>query len=126
MALAPALRRQPTLERLSLRGSPLGDEGLAALVAPPPPAGAPPTTTGGLTKLKRLNLYGAQITDVGCATLIAALHSGALPALETINLHGSPANHAPMDAVRAALARSSHECRRSPSLLARFVSWLVT
>ena len=33
-ALAPALRRQPALENLSLLYNPLGDKGLAALVAP--------------------------------------------------------------------------------------------
>ena len=54
VALAPALRRLPALEGLGLGDNPLGDEGLAALVAPPPPAGAPPPTTGGLTKLKEL------------------------------------------------------------------------
>ena len=34
VALAPALRRRPALERLYLYGNPLGDKGLAALVAP--------------------------------------------------------------------------------------------
>ena len=54
VALAPALRRLPALERLVLNRNPFGDEGLAALVAPPPPAGAPPPTTGGLAQLKLL------------------------------------------------------------------------
>ena len=36
LALAPALRRRPALEWLNLEGNPLGDKGLAALVAPPP------------------------------------------------------------------------------------------
>ena len=45
VALAPALRRRPALEYLTLHGNPLGDEGLAALLAPPPPAGALPPTT---------------------------------------------------------------------------------
>ena len=67
-----------------LYGNPLGDEGLAALVAPPPPAGAPPPTTGGLAQLKWLDLSCTQITDAGCATLAAALDSGALPALEQL------------------------------------------
>ena len=84
MALAPALRRRPTLEWLVLGQNPLGDEGLAALVAPPPPAGAPPPTTGGLAKLKVLYLSRTQITDAGCATLAAALDSGALPVLEKL------------------------------------------
>jgi hypothetical protein len=93
VALAPALRRRPALERLGFGDNPLGDEGLAALVAPPPPAGAPPPTTGGLAKLKYLYLGRTQITNAGCATLVAALDSGALPALEGgLNLIGIPAS----------------------------------
>jgi len=84
--------------------NPLGDEGLAALVAPPPPAGAPPTTTGGLTKLKTLSLSRTQITNAGCATLAAALDSGALPALEELYLDGIPASAAAKAAVYAARA----------------------
>eukprot|EP00964_Phaeocystis_antarctica_P017122 scaffold9445_cov59-Phaeocystis_antarctica.AAC.5 len=122
VALAPALRRLPALEELFLNDNPFGDEGLAAL-APPPPAGAPPPPTGVLTKLKQLWLSQTQITDAGCATLAAALDSGALPALETTNLHGSPASAAGQAAVYDALARSrstgqpragacpSHECK---------------
>ena len=102
VALAPALRRRPALESLSLLDSPIGDEGLAALVAPPPPAGAPTTTTGGLTKLKFLNLELTQITDAGCATLAAALDSGALPALEQLFLDDIPASAAAKAAVREA------------------------
>ena len=73
-ALAPALRRRPALEQLYLcgsplddEGSPLGDEGLAALVAPPPPAGTPPPPAGGLKKLEVLDLDGTQVTDAGRA-----------------------------------------------------------
>ena len=87
VALAPALRRRPALERLRLMGNLFSDEGLAALVAPPPPpAGAPPPPTGVLAKLKELNLSSTQITDAGCAALAAALGSGALPALDNLNL----------------------------------------
>ena len=99
MALAPALRRLPALEGLDLCNNSLGDEGLAALVAPPPPAGAPPPATGGLTKLKRLDLRRTQITDAGCATLAAALDSGALPVLKRIYLDGIPASAAAKAAV---------------------------
>ena len=102
MALAPALRRLPALERLYLVRNPLGDEGLAALVAPPPPAGAPPPTTGGLTKLKLLDLGCTQITDDGGASLAAALGSGALPALASLSLDGAPASNTAIDALRAA------------------------
>jgi len=85
VALAPALRRRPALEELRLSGNPFGDEGLAALLAPPP-AGAPSPPTGVLTKLKALNLINTQITDAGCAALVAALNGGALPALEHLFL----------------------------------------
>ena len=99
MALAPALRRRPALEELYLDCNPLGDEGIAALVAPPQPAGAPPTTTGVLTKLKWLDLSCTQITDAGCATLAAALDSGAMPALERLYLRSIPASAAATAAV---------------------------
>ena len=93
VALAPALRRLPALEGIGLVGNPLGDEGLAALVAPlpPPPAGAPPPPTGGLKKLKLLHLGGTQINNAGCAALAAALNSGALPALDTLHRFGTSA-----------------------------------
>ena len=105
MALAPALRRLPALEYLVLQSNPFGDEGLTALVAPPLPAGAPPTTTGVLTKLKTLDLFFTQVTDAGCATLAAALDSGALPALEVLYLDHTPSSAAATAAVREALAR---------------------
>ena len=91
------------LETLAFVGNPLGDEGLAALVAPPPPAGAPPTTTGVLTKLRVLNLEATQITDAGCDALAAALENGALPALETLRLYGIPASAAAQATVDEAL-----------------------
>eukprot|EP00964_Phaeocystis_antarctica_P064704 scaffold38950_cov68-Phaeocystis_antarctica.AAC.9 len=106
VALAPALRRLPALEQLCLTGNPLGDKGLAALVAPPLPAGTPPTTTGVLTKLKKLWFTNTQITDAGCVTLAAAFDSGALPALTGLYLDGIPASTAAQEAVHAALARS--------------------
>ena len=95
VALAPALRRLPALEHLELRHNPLGDEGLAALVAPPPlPAGALSPPTGGLTKLEWLSFNDTQVTDAGCAALAAALESGAMPALKVLNLRGIPASAA--------------------------------
>ena len=118
-ALAPALRRRPALEELHLCGNPFGDEGLAALVAPPPadappPAAASPPPAGGLKKLNELNLDGTQVSDVGCATLAAALNRGALPALEHVELgdmfgeldFGIPASDEAIEAVFEALARS--------------------
>ena len=105
VALAPALRgRRPALECLNFFGNPIGDEGLAALVAPPPPAVAPPPTTGGLAKLKMLDLSYTQVTEAGCATLAAALDSGALPELEKLYLDDIPASAAAKAAVYAARA----------------------
>ena len=103
VALAPALRRLPALEYLNLWGNLFGDEGLTALVAPPPPAGALPSPTGVLTKLNTLDLRRSQVADAGCATLAAALDSGALPALKTVGLGHTCASTASIAAVRMAL-----------------------
>jgi len=121
VALAPALRRLPALEGLYFQDNLFGDEGLAALLAPPP-AGAPPPPAGGLAKLKMLFLCQTQITDAGCATLAAALDSGALPALKELYLDGIPASDAAQDAVYEARAdlnggeeSESHEHEESGS-----------
>jgi len=101
--LAPALRRRPALECLHIEGNPLGDEGLAALVAPPPPAaGAPPPPTGVLPKLEVLGLSYTQVTDAGCATLASTLDTGALPALESLYLLGTRASDGAKASVRRA------------------------
>ena len=71
----------------------LGDEGLAALVAPPP-TGAPLPPTGVLTTLQTLYLCWTQITEAGCAAAAAALDSGALPALKVFNVMGHKADAA--------------------------------
>ena len=102
VALAPALRRLPALVELFLPGNPIGDNGITALVAPPPPAGALPPPTGVLAKLKMLNLDRTQITDAGCATLAAALDSGALPALWGIAMFDIPASATAKAAVQEA------------------------
>ena len=59
--------------------------------------------TGVLTSLKQLYLNNTQITDAGCATLAAALDSGALPALGGLVVYGTPASDAATGAVFAAL-----------------------
>ena len=88
---------------------PLGDEGLAALV------GTPPLPTGGLKKLSTLDLSGTQVTDAGCATLIAALDDGTLPALWCVHLDGFSrvsgfcASSAAKDAVDEAMRRAGHD-----------------
>ena len=107
-ALAPALRRgrRPLLKCLYLYDNPFGDDGLAALVAPPPPAaGTPPPPAGGLKKLKVLYLDGSQITDAGCAGLAAALDSGALPALEELELDRTRASAVAAEAVYRVVLR---------------------
>ena len=109
-ALAPALRRRPALDKLCFCDNPFGDEGLAALLAPPPPAGTPPLPAGGLNKLELLDLSCTQITDAGCAALAAALDSGVLPALVTLEVDRTPASTAcsaaATGAVCEALAKS--------------------
>ena len=98
VALAPALWQLPALETLALRGNPLGDEGLVALVAPPPP--------GVLTKLESLDLRYTQVADAGCAALASALDSGVLPAIMYLNLAGGPASAVAKASLREALANS--------------------
>ena len=97
VALAPALRRLPALQTLSLSFNPLGDEGLAALVAPPPPGVLPPPT-GVLAKLKALFLNNTQVSDVGCAALAAVLDNRARcrHSLDILDLSGIPASAAAM------------------------------
>ena len=111
-ALAPALRRRPALEQLGLVGNTFGDEGLAALLAPSAPAGTSPPPAAGLKKLKHLDLSGTRINDAGCATLVAALDGGSLPALAygdfgwELFIDDIPASDAASDAVYEAIARS--------------------
>ena len=89
------------MECIDFAGSKFGDEGIAALVAPPPPpAGASPPPTGVLTKLKLLYLGCTKVADAGCAALASALDSGALPALEGLDLWAAPASDAAKGAVQ--------------------------
>jgi len=67
---------------------------------------APRRPAGGLKNLELLNVDSTQVTDAGCANLAAALDSGALPALEELDLERIPASAAAKDAVRAALGSS--------------------
>ena len=117
VALAPALRRRPALEHFDLSGNPYGDEGLAALVATPPPAGAPPPPAGGLTKLKALWLNYTQITDAGCAAIVAARDRGALPALTALHLVKIPASDAAKAAACTTRASGSgYQARRQAAI----------
>ena len=100
--------------RLNLYGNPFGDDGLAALVAPPPPAGTPPPPAGRLKNLELLYLNGTQVTDAGCAALVAALDSGALPALVGgVVLAYTPASAEARAAVSEALAHLARSRARA-------------
>jgi hypothetical protein len=72
-------------------------------VALPPPAGTPSPPAGGLKKLKRLDLESTEVSDAGCATVAAALDSGALPAPEELRLVVTRASAAAKQAARTAL-----------------------
>ena len=52
-----------------------------------------------LAQLKGLNLRGTQITDAGCDHLASRLRSGALPALEFLDLDEIPASDEAIEAV---------------------------
>ena len=65
----------------------------------PPPADAPPPQAEALAQLKGLGLSDTQITDAGCAHLASRLRSGALPALEYLNLQRISASEAARAAV---------------------------
>ena len=104
VALAPALQRLPALEGLYLGVNPFGDEGLAALVAPPlPPADALSPPTRVLAKLKWLNLKNTQVSDAGCAAVVAAIDSGVL-SLEFSGLEGGFSSGT-VEAVHEAMVR---------------------
>ena len=93
IALAPGLRARPQLKELSLRHDGIGDDGVAALVAP---------GEGVLPSLEVLHLYDNQVTDAGCSALVAALSSGAMPSLKSLDLDNNPASAAAQRAVYAA------------------------
>ena len=56
--------------------------------------------------LEMLYLDDTQVSDAGCAALVAALDSSVLPALVELTLFDIPASAAAIDAVSEALARS--------------------
>ena len=77
-ALAPALKKLPALKVLDLGNDGIGDEGLASLLDN--------LGKDDFKKLTRLYLDGNLLTDKGCATIVAALKAGALPALKACEL----------------------------------------
>ena len=91
LALA-ALQRLPALVLLNLNNNPLGDEGLAALVAPPQKAGTPPPPLEcWRSSVRSRALPHPDHRPCGCYALAAAFKNGALPALDTMGLEGIPA-----------------------------------
>ena len=64
-----------------------------------------------LKKLKWLDLHRSGVNDAGCATLVAALDNGALPALDMLDLDDIPASDAAIDAATEALARAQWRAR---------------
>ena len=88
-------------------------------------AGAPAVAARGLTKLKQLDLRYTQIADAGCATLAAALDSGALPALQGragwLHLQGTPASDTAKDAVHEVIEARDWERPRLTSRLSVMV-----
>ena len=78
-ALVPSLRKMPALRYVDLASCGIGDKGVASLV----------DNHGkeDFKKLSDLELEDNLITDVGCATLVAALKAGALPAIESLFDH---------------------------------------
>eukprot|EP00966_Prymnesium_polylepis_P114958 2656782-Prymnesium_polylepis.1 len=79
IALAPALRARPQLERIEFNMNGIGDDGVAAFLAP---------GEGVLQSLEVLDLHNNQVTDTGCLALVAALSSGTVPIAEAHRLAG--------------------------------------
>ena len=96
------------LEELGLSESPLGDEGIAALISPP---------TSGLAKLRGLFLNSTQVSDDGCAALASALGKGAMPALEILSLEDAAASAAAKASVRRAAALLDRPAARAGCLV---------
>ena len=117
LALAAPLRRLPRLKNLLMHENRIGDEGIAALVAPGEvlPRRLMPEQAV-LPSLEMLYLEKNRIQDAGCASLTHALNTGVMPRLgydatnpDAIGLDGNPASEAarrsPGDACRERLDR---------------------
>ena len=127
----------PRLQFLCISNNPLGDEGLAPLVAPGvlPPAlthfypYANQLTDVGLSALlanvklcrtlEVLNLSSNRISDAGCAALVAACDRGALPTLSQLIVSGNPASTMAQEKARlAAFGKAAAQTEFSNSLTA--------
>jgi len=80
-ALFATLKKCPALKLLDLGMCGIGDEGVASLVDK--------LGKDDFKALKKLDLDGNLLTDVGCAKLVAALSAGALPAIEEFYCKGN-------------------------------------
>ena len=83
VALAPAVRQHALLEALLIWDNQIGDRGVAALLAEPRNLVAP---------LQHVDLEDNAVTNAGCAALVEAMRSGALPLLDRLHLKGNPAS----------------------------------
>ena len=82
---------------LDLSNDQIGDEGLAALVAP---------GEGVLPKLEALFLAANRITDAGCTKLVTALDGGAMPAIGELYIVNELMSAAAQEAVHGARRRA--------------------
>ena len=92
-ALALPLQQLPMLYQLYLNGNLIGDNGVAALLAPG--AGAWPS-------LVELSLQDNRIGDAGCVAFVSGL-AIAMPALKDLALESNPASLEALAAVDAAV-----------------------
>ena len=75
-ALAVPLRKLPALRHLGVSGCRIGDEGVASLLDN--------LNKDDFKTLTNIDLEYNELTDVGCASIAAALRVGALPAIESV------------------------------------------
>jgi hypothetical protein len=88
VAIASALTDNVVLESLLLEGNPVGDGGVAALVA-----ALRAHSPGRQSALVRLGLARTNLTDTGCASLLGLLQDDVaiVPRLEVVTMDGNPA-----------------------------------
>ena len=84
VALAPAVRQHALLEALLIWDNQIGDRGVAALLAEP--------LRNLVAPLQHVDLEDNAVTNAGCAALVEAMRSGALPLLDRLHLKGNPAS----------------------------------
>jgi len=100
------LLRMASLKVLSLNGNLIGDRAICALVAPPPDPEEGPELNSMLSTLERLLLDYTLVTGAGCHTLMLAITSNRMPALQKLSMRGVLATDGAKDALHGALLRS--------------------